>query len=126
MPYRSFEDSLGTEWQVWDIVPRLNERRVADSTDRRVEIVPIKFADRRREERRMSNIRRTVLRGSYAQGWLCFDSAKEKRRLSPIPSDWTVCSDEKLEAYSNSADRVPGQHRDWDGGDGRNALAEAG
>jgi hypothetical protein len=27
MPYRTFIDSLGTDWQVWDIVPRLSERR---------------------------------------------------------------------------------------------------
>lgn len=99
MSYRLFEDSRGTEWQVWDVVPRLEERRASAQTDRRVEIKVIPFADRRRSMRRMANSRRALLRGSYAQGWLCFDSRVEKRRLSPIPGDWTTCDDETLEGY---------------------------
>lgn len=106
MPYRTFDDSTGMEWQVWDIVPRLTERRLGEQ-DRRSEIVPIAFADRRRDERRMSSFRRAVLRGAYAHGWLCFDNGEDKRRLSPIPPDWTTCSEADLETYLGSADRVP-------------------
>ena len=29
-------------------------------------------------------------------GWLCFESAGEKRRLHPIPSDWDAASDLQL------------------------------
>jgi hypothetical protein len=29
-------------------------------------------------------------------GWLAFESATEKRRLVPIPDDWTALSDEEL------------------------------
>jgi hypothetical protein len=105
MPYRTFVDSTGTDWQVWDIVPRLNERRNSDD-DRRVQETVISFADRRREGRRLTQARRSVLRGSYAQGWLCFDNEKEKRRLCPIPRDWTTCSDELLEVYARHAERV--------------------
>jgi hypothetical protein len=108
MPYRTFADSTGTEWQVWDVVPRLSERRSDDSTDRRVEPAPIRFAERREEDRRLTQTRRAVLRGSYAHGWLCFDNNEEKRRLTPIPSDWTTCSDELLEVYERHAEPVTG------------------
>ena len=113
MPYRLMVDSTGAEWQVWDVVPRLNERR-DDLHDRRVEIKAIPFADRRHgastTERRGSVTRRGVLSGSYAHGWLCFEHNREKRRLAPIPTDWTVCSEEKLEAYMQSANPVQGSN----------------
>ena len=119
MSYRLFEDSTGTEWQVWDIVPRLEERRKAEATDRRVEIQVIPFADRRRTSRRIANTRRSLLRGSYASGWLCFESRKEKRRLSPIPGDWTTCDDGTLESYLHRGQRVaaPGRVISFDSED---------
>lgn len=111
MPYRTFTDSGGAHWQVWDIVPRLSERRSDAFTERRVKVVVVPFADRRRDPRRLVDSRRAVLRGTYAQGWLCFESAGQKRRLSPIPEDWTACSREELEAYVRRGERVSGpQH----------------
>lgn len=132
MSYRLFEDSKRTEWQVWDIIPRLEERRKAADTDRRVDITVIPFADRRHSPRRLASIRRTLLRGSYARGWLCFESSREKRRLSPIPGDWTTCDDETLEAYCNDAQVVssPGRILAFDNEDppdnSRGLFAEAG
>lgn len=111
MSYRLFEDSKGTEWQVWDVVPRLEERRTASIPERRVEIKVIPFADRRRTSRRLLQSRRAYLSGSYAQGWLCFESRREKRRLSPIPGDWTTCDDETLESYMADGVRVGGSGR---------------
>ena len=107
MPYRTFQDSTGKDWQVWDVVPRLTERRRLES-DRRVDITPIQFADRRRDERRLASTRshRAVLRGSFAHGWLCFDGGGAKKRLSPIPDDWTTCDDDTLEAYMRAGDVV--------------------
>ena len=125
MPYRTFVDSIGTEWQVWDIVPRLSERRSDAATDRRTEGVQIPFANRREDGRRLTQARRAVLRGTYAHGWLCFDSDKEKRRLSPIPSDWTSCSDELLEVYARHAQPVAGPSRTF-GFSRESPLAEAG
>lgn len=107
MSYRLFEDSKGTEWQVWDVVPRLEERRATAQTDRRVDIKVIPFADRRRTSRRIAQSRRALLRGNYAHGWLCFESKREKRRLSPIPDDWTTCDDETIEHYLRDGVRVP-------------------
>lgn len=105
MPYRTFQDSAGTEWQVWDVVPRLTERRMTEA-DRRVDITPIAFADRRNDERRQSNVQRTILRGTYSSGWLCFDNGLSKRRLSPIPDDWTTCDADTLEAYLRAGEEV--------------------
>lgn len=113
LPYRTFNDSAGAEWQVWDIVPQKHERR-GELLDRRVAINPIAFADRRTPTARRltaAPARRAYLRGTYAHGWLCFESRQQKRRLSPIPPDWTTCSDEDLEAYSRSGERVPGASR---------------
>lgn len=109
MPYRTFVDSTGTEWQTWDIVPRLSERRSGEH-DRRVETIPIEFADRRGRPRRITISRKALLRGTYSQGWLCFDSARQKRRLTPIPDDWTTCSDELLEVYMRHAEPVTATH----------------
>jgi hypothetical protein len=106
MAYRMMVDSTGAEWQVWDVVPRLSERR-DERQDRRVEIKAIPFADRRqsavKSEPRRSAVRRALRGGSYAHGWLCFEHKREKRRLAPIPGDWTVCSDERLEEYMRAA-----------------------
>ena len=126
MPYRTFVDSAGAEWQVWDIVPRLSERRVGQPTERRVEIKPISFADRRREQRRLpqANVARARLRGTYAQGWLCFETDDEKRRLSPIPDDWTTCDDERLEEYARRGERVATSPTSYYGGE--EPFAEAG
>ncbi len=66
-----------------------------------------------------------VLRGTYAHGWLCFDSDKEKRRLTPIPYDWTTCSDELLEVYERHAEPVGGPHGAF-GFAGEEPLAETG
>ena len=126
MPYRTFQDSTGTEWQVWDIVPRLSERRTSSPVDRRIEVRPISFADRRREQRRVPQapVARARLRGTYAQGWLCFESDLEKRRLSPIPDDWTTCSERRLEEYSKRGEPSATNHTYWHSGD--EPLAEAG
>lgn len=125
MPYRTFVDSRGTDWQVWDIVPRLSERRADDEVERRLADVAISSEDRRRDARRLADSRRAVLRGTYAQGWLCFDSGTEKRRLSPIPQDWLTCSPELLERYFRHGERVTGSYpviADLDS----ESLAEAG
>jgi hypothetical protein len=103
MGYRSFTDSTGAEWQAWDVVPQLAERR---GDDRRREKRPIPFRDRRRSDRRLVVSRRATLTSGLAAGWLCFETARGKRRLSPIPDDWTRCPDARLEEYCRMAKPV--------------------
>jgi hypothetical protein len=126
VPYRLLVDSMRREWQVWDIVPRLMERRSGDDTERRLAEAQIEFPDRRAEGRRLTQARRTVLRGSYASGWLCFESLNEKRRLSPIPDDWTTCSDALLERYLAHGEPVTSAHRSVVVYSDEGPMAEAG
>ena len=104
MGYRVFRDSQGTEWQAWDVVPQLTERR---SNDRRVGTAPVEHADRRREpDRRVMKGRRPTLTAGLDRGWLCFENSIEKRRLAPIPENWTRCSAAELDRYLQSAKRA--------------------
>jgi hypothetical protein len=105
MGYRVFRDSQGTEWQAWDVVPQLTERR---EIERRVRKEPVEHADRRREpDRRVMKGRRPTLTAGLDGGWLCFENQSEKRRLTPIPKDWTRCTSEELDRYLQSAKRAP-------------------
>jgi hypothetical protein len=63
---RGFTDSTGVEWRVWAVFPSTSaEPTSAEALSR-------------------SSLKETP----YANGWLCFESAKEKRRLAPIPAGW--------------------------------------
>ena len=101
MGYRIFRDSAGTEWQTWDVVPRLAERRVAQ---RRVAVSVVPRVERRRlRERRVRVGRRPMLSAGLDCGWLCFEAPVEKRRLTPIPADWERCPTAQLEEYCRAA-----------------------
>jgi hypothetical protein len=105
MGYRVFRDSQGKEWQAWDVVPQLTERR---EIERRARKDPVQHADRRRQsDRRVMKGRRPMLTAGLDGGWLCFESELEKRRLCPIPEDWTRASPAELDHYLQSAKRVP-------------------
>jgi hypothetical protein len=43
----------------------------------------------------------------YRSGWISFDSALEKRRLSPIPDGWESLPDDALRALCDRAEIVP-------------------
>ena len=104
MSYRIFKDSHGTDWQTWDVVPRLVERRVSD---RRSRTAQPQHSDRRsRTDRRILAGPRTLLTSGLDAGWLCFEAQDEKRRLTPIPSDWTRCTVNRLEEYCSEATRA--------------------
>jgi hypothetical protein len=42
----------------------------------------------------------------FQQGWLCFESATEKRRLGPIPREWQTASDDELRRLRDAAQPV--------------------
>jgi hypothetical protein len=104
MGYRVFRDSRGVEWQAWDVVPQLTERR---AVERRMQRSPVENERRRPQERRLMQGRRPGLTAGLDAGWLCFENEQEKRRLSPIPSDWQRCAVPQLESYCQSAKRAP-------------------
>jgi hypothetical protein len=103
MSLRTFVDSGGGEWQVFDVSPRKVERRTRER--RAFGGPPESPRDRRENERRLSLGDLGRLR-TIREGWLCFERDSDCRRLSPIPSDWRHCPDGVLERYCQSARRI--------------------
>src|SRR3954465_10344779 len=87
MAHRVFTDSVGRQWDVWSVVPERAERR-RDGTP-----VP-ESEERRKQQEHQFRVR---LGDAWSHGWLCFETVGEKRRLAPIPSDWTEVDDQALE-----------------------------
>jgi hypothetical protein len=121
-----FVDGDGNEWQAFDVVPRDNERRrydrrstagdgvdderrssAGDGVDDEGRSSAVDDADdERREGDRRLSVGRTLLRARSGDGWLCFDSGTERRRLRPIPEDWTRCNEGALVDYCRAAEPV--------------------
>jgi hypothetical protein len=83
MAFRTFRDPEGREWQVWDVVPT----RDGDPGARSQRYLP----------------------GEMAEGWLCFEAADQKRRLSPLPADWEARDDAGIHALCLDAHPVVGR-----------------
>lgn len=109
MSLRTFVDSGGKEWQVFDVVPRTTERRAAE---RRASRAPARPTIDRRETDRRLTVGNLARLSTISAGWLCFEFGSDCRRLSPIPSDWRRCSDADLERYCESARPVRSWNRD--------------
>lgn len=77
MALRSFTDSQGQGWRVWNVVPQYDTARDED----------------------------TMTPGLQG-GWLCFEKEGQKRRLSPIPDGWEAAEPEALERYCQAATPV--------------------
>jgi hypothetical protein len=78
MALRNFIDSTGRGWRVWSVVPQYGWGRDDDTFTPGLE-----------------------------GGWLCFEHAEEKRRLSPIPDGWEEADAEAMEGYLQRAAPVP-------------------
>ena len=98
MAQREFVDTAGVRWQVWSVVPSTVDRR--EVPDRRAET-------REQRERRTRRELRVRMDPMLAKGWLVFESAHEKRRLSPIPDAWAERRDEELIALLFEATLAP-------------------
>lgn len=74
MALRSFTDSQGQGWRVWNVVPQYDTARDEDT-----------------------------LTPGLQGGWLCFERDGHKRRLSPIPDGWEGAEADALERYCREA-----------------------
>ena len=81
---RGFTDSAGVEWRVWEVNPSLGFTGNADALTR-------------------SGLKDTP----FAEGWLCFESPEEKRRLAPVPVNWGSIAPVALEQLCAAAVVVP-------------------
>jgi hypothetical protein len=79
--HRLFDDVRGVRWDVWAVHP---EGR------------PVQLS---------------ALPATFQTGWLVFESAGEKRRLSPIPVDWQALPADELERLCERADVAPRRAR---------------
>lgn len=80
MAFRTYRDLDGREWQVWDVIPS----RESDPGSRSSTYLPPAMAD----------------------GWLCFEAADQKRRLSPCPPGWEERDDAEIDALRRAAHPV--------------------
>ena len=71
--HRVFDDARGVKWDVWAVYPGGRPSQLS------------------------------ALRGPFQTGWLVFESSAEKRRLSPIPNDWSTMSAVELERLCQQA-----------------------
>ena len=104
MGYRIFRDSRGTDWQAYDVMPRLADRRMNERRARAVE--PVGHDRRARVDRRVITGARPTLTHGMSDGWLCFEAPEEKRRLAPIPDHWETYRESQLEALCEQAQPV--------------------
>jgi hypothetical protein len=107
--YRTFLDSSGRRWEVWLVTPAAAERRKVDRRASTGSTKPLEgFADRRRSnDRRKNTFRRNVsVASEFSNGWLCFESEGEKRRLAPIPEEWDRAGPDRLATWLQAARRV--------------------
>jgi hypothetical protein len=104
MAFRQFSDEAGTEWTVYDVVPRADERRANNRRDTS-QFVDESQLDRRGEDRRATQVSVRPVR--LTSGWLCFEAHGERRRLQPIPEKWHLMSDTDLEGLLQQARVAP-------------------
>ncbi len=97
MANRSFRDSRGRVWEVWEVHPESWDRRVGG--ERRRTARPA--ADRRQRVEH-----RAAVPNEMRQGWLAFASSTERRRLAPIPPNWITLSEAELQRLADSALRL--------------------
>jgi len=93
--HRFFDDGRGVRWDVWAVYP----------------------------EARPSPL--SALPGTFPTGWLVFESVGEKRRLSPIPSDWQSLPADELERLCTQAEVAPRRTRGQGGSLGEGAPPPA-
>ena len=97
MALRAFSAPDGSLWQVWSVVPggldavldkRQHDRRGQD-------VLAYTGRERRVAERRQGS-RLPGVSEALEGGWLCFESAGERRRLVPVPAGWEESEDADL------------------------------
>ena len=105
MSLREFTDSAGRAWRVWGTVPGTPHEADLFAQSARLQAA----AERRAAERGHEVVdvpRRNVVSPGREHGWLTFQSGDEKRRLSPIPSDWATANEGELRRWLARADVV--------------------
>jgi hypothetical protein len=83
---RTFRDSHGTAWTVFEV-----RRQVSETGDSR-----------------------SYLPGGFNDGWLCFETSGAKRRLTKYPPRWREFNDSELIKLLDQAQAAPKGSRIYD------------
>ena len=94
MSHRAYTDSLGRHWDVWSVQPEYAERR---------RTTPGAASPGVLYELRVNNGFRVPLGRTWVSGWLVFETKGEKRRLAPVPPNWTQLTDAELDRLREQA-----------------------
>jgi hypothetical protein len=96
MTHRQFTDDEFVAWRVLDVFAQGRDYQSAAPND-----WPAQTDDSPASTRPTTKIRQLM-----ATGWLVFQSARERRRLVPIPADWETVSEGEPGALCARAERV--------------------
>lgn len=83
---KTFRDSTGTEWTVFEV----------------------------RRQQSSSGDKTSYLPGGFNDGWLCFETAGAKRRLTKYPQPWLELGDDELIKLLDDALAAPKGSRIYD------------
>lgn len=97
MSLRQFKDISGRVWLVWKVAGGFHPQR--SGRERRSARTSFSGVERRSGAER----RGTKPPPPWANGWLCFESLDERRRLMPVPEKWEACTEEELDRYRRMA-----------------------
>lgn len=98
MTHRRIKGGDGRVWDVWEVYPAAVERRMSGE-------FPAVSGERAPEAERRREVR-LLIPAELQQGWLAFQAGDDRRRLVPVPIDWTKMDDSALVALLERADRV--------------------
>ena len=96
-------------WDVWQVHPSAAERRFVQRRTRdedRGEAGDRRSGDDRRVDEKARGLARATIAPEFTYGWLCFETAGEKRRLAPVPEGWDRADDETIEQWCCTAKAV--------------------
>src|SRR5436190_1974594 len=93
MSNRRIQDERGITWDIWDVLPG--------------DVLAGTYDRRSGERLRVATPESTSsVAPELENGWLCFQSAGERRRFAPIPADWFDFSDDSLRTLLHTATPV--------------------
>jgi hypothetical protein len=99
MALRTFRDSTGVEWRIWDVRPQWTDRR--DGKRRQESDPDFAGPDRRKLPGRRWGAAdlepRVRVRSGFEHGWLACESKAGRRRYAPIPEHWEELPEPELE-----------------------------
>jgi hypothetical protein len=96
MAHRTFCDSAGERWDVWDVIPTRAERRAEAATSN------YRGPERRRTPDPIPRVRLDRL----AHGWLTFEGQMGRLRLAPLPERWEDSTEAELAVLLSRAEPV--------------------